>query len=66
MRLTSGADEESSNRALVSFMADVLGVEANRIEIVAGEKGLDKIVSVTSMSAENVETAINAYRQKNE
>ncbi|MBN2555408.1 MAG: DUF167 domain-containing protein [Anaerolineales bacterium] len=66
VRLTSGADEESSNRALVAFMADVLGVEADRIEIVAGEKGLDKIVSVTSMSAENVETAINTYRQKHE
>lgn len=65
VRLTSGADEQSSNRALIAFMADVLDISPSRIEVVAGEKGLDKIVSITEMSAIDVEEAIQHYQQDN-
>ena len=63
VRLTSGADEHASNQALITFMADVLDVAPSRIEVVAGEKGLDKIVSITEMSAKDVEEAIQRFQQ---
>ncbi len=50
-----------ANRALISFLAKVLGVRASRIEIVAGETGLDKIVAVEAMSAEEVENRIQGW-----
>ncbi len=50
-----------ANRALIAFLAKVLGVRANRIEIVAGETGLDKIVAVEAMTAEEVENRIQGW-----
>ena len=64
VRLTSGGGEEESNQALITFMASVLGVEEDRIAVVAGQKGLDKIVSIIDMSAKDVEAAIQIYRSK--
>jgi uncharacterized protein YggU (UPF0235/DUF167 family) len=46
---------------LIAFLAKVLGVRANRIEIVAGETGLDKIVAVEAMTAEEVENRIQGW-----
>jgi len=63
VRLTSGPDEQTSNTALIAFMADVLSIPPTRIEVVAGEKGLDKIVSITEMSAKDVEKAIKQYQE---
>ncbi len=50
--------EGKANKALIKFLADVLGVHKNRIEIVAGETGLDKIVCIMDMSAEQVQKKI--------
>lgn len=50
-----------ANLALIAFLAKVLGVRKNRIEIVAGERGLDKIVAVESMTAEEVESRIQGW-----
>ena len=50
-----------ANRALIAFLAKVLGVRVNRIEIVAGETGLDKIVAVEAMTAEEVENRIQGW-----
>ena len=45
-------------------MAKVLGVGRKRIEIVAGEKGLDKILSIVDMSAEEAEEKILAWMEE--
>ena len=50
-----------ANRALVAFLSKMLGVRKNRIEIVAGQNGLDKIVAVEAMTAEEVENRIQGY-----
>ena len=50
-----------ANRALVAFLSKMLDVRKNRIEIVAGQKGLDKIVAVEAMTAEEVENRIQGY-----
>jgi uncharacterized protein YggU (UPF0235/DUF167 family) len=44
----------------------LFGVRKNKIEIVAGEKGLDKIISIDGMSAAVAEERIQAYLEADE
>jgi hypothetical protein len=52
--------EGKANEALIAFLADLLGVRKNRIEILAGEHGLDKIVAILDLNADEVEKRIEA------
>lgn len=61
IRLQEPAVEGKANKALVSFLSKVLGVRRNRIEIVAGQNGLDKIVAVEAMTAQEVENRIQGW-----
>jgi uncharacterized protein (TIGR00251 family) len=61
VRVDAPPVEGKANSALVKFLAKVLGVRQNRIEIVAGEKGLDKIISILDMSAEEAEQRIQGF-----
>ena len=54
-------DEKKSNQVLLSFLSEVLGVPASRVEIVAGENGRDKLVSVLDMDVETVHERILAH-----
>jgi uncharacterized protein (TIGR00251 family) len=61
VRVAAPPVEGKANTALLTFLARVLGVRKNRIEIIAGERGLDKIVSVLDLSAEEVQSRIQAW-----
>ena len=50
-----------ANEALIRFMAEVLNVPKSRLEIVAGQSGRDKLISVLDMDAETVQQRITAY-----
>ncbi|MFP3853024.1 MAG: DUF167 domain-containing protein [Anaerolineales bacterium] len=52
--------EGKANDALIEFLSDILGVRKNRIEIVAGARGLDKIVSILDLTAQEVQQRIEA------
>ena len=58
IRLTAPPVEGKANEALISFLADVLDVSRSKIEIVAGETGRDKLVSILGMDAETVHKRI--------
>jgi uncharacterized protein (TIGR00251 family) len=58
IRVSAPPVEGKANKALIKFLSKVLKVRKNQIEIVAGEKGLDKIVSILDMSAEQVQERI--------
>jgi uncharacterized protein YggU (UPF0235/DUF167 family) len=47
------------------FLSEVLGVRKNKIEIVAGERGLDKIISVLGMPAADAELKIKEWIANN-
>jgi uncharacterized protein (TIGR00251 family) len=64
VRISEPPVEGKANKALVAFLAKVLGVKKRKIEIVAGEKGLDKLISVIEMSAEEAEERIKAWMKK--
>ena len=61
VRVAAPPVEGKANTALLTFLAKVLGVRKNRIEIIAGARGLDKIVSVLDLSAEQVHSRIQAW-----
>ncbi|MDP1548326.1 MAG: DUF167 domain-containing protein [Anaerolineales bacterium] len=54
------ADDES-NDELLAFMSEVLGVPRSRVEIVAGESGRDKLISVLDMDVETAHQRIVAH-----
>src|SRR5512143_1589705 len=47
-----------ANEALIEFLSDVLNVAKSRIEIVAGQSGRDKLISVLDMDAETAHKRI--------
>ena len=58
IRINAPPREGKANKELIKFLSKVLKVRKNQIEIVAGEKSLDKIVSVLDLSAEQVQQRI--------
>jgi len=50
-----------ANDLLVDFLAEVLGVPKSRVEIVAGENGRDKLISVLDMDGETVHQRVLAH-----
>ncbi len=61
IRVAAPPVEGKANRAVIAFLAKALGTRKNKIEIVAGERGLDKIISIDGTSAEEVEKKIQAH-----
>jgi hypothetical protein len=51
----SPAGEPEANEELVNFLAKELGVEPKKLEIVAGERSRDKIISVEGLTTAEVE-----------
>ncbi len=64
VRIAQPPVEGKANKALIKFLSDVLGVRKNTIEIVAGERGLDKIISVIGMPAPEAELKIKEWIEK--
>lgn len=64
IRLTSPPVEGKANEALVEFLADVLKIPRSRIDIVAGETGRDKLVSILDLDADMVHERIMSSIQK--
>ena len=61
VRVAAPPVEGKANAALVKFLSKVLRVRKNRIEIVAGQHGLDKIISILDLSAEDAERRIQGW-----
>jgi uncharacterized protein (TIGR00251 family) len=60
IRLTAPPVEGKANKALIKFLAKILDVSTSRIDIVAGEKGRDKLISVIDMEVEELHRKIMA------
>lgn len=58
IRLTAPPVEGKANEALVDFLAKILDVNQSRIEIVAGQTGRDKLVTITGLDAATVHEKI--------
>jgi uncharacterized protein len=66
VRLAAPPVEGAANKALLELLARVLGVRTNALEIIGGEKGKDKIISVMDLDAHIVEEKVRKYIKENE
>lgn len=60
IKLTATSFQGKTNTALVKFLAEILDINQSEIEIVAGEKGRNKIVTIYGLDSEIVDQRINA------
>ena len=61
VRIAAPPVDDEANTALIEFLADILGVPKSRLEIVAGETGRDKLISVLDMDVETAHQRIVAH-----
>ena len=59
--LVSDPSEDELNAELLSYLAEVLGVPKSRVEVVAGENGREKLVSVMDMDVDTAQQRILAH-----
>jgi len=56
IRLTArNAADPAANQELIGLLAELLGVQPDRMAVVGGEQGRDKIISIDGMSSSDVE-----------
>jgi len=58
IHITATADNGQANQELIEFLASILGVPEDRIEVVAGDIGRDKLISVLDMDTETLHKKI--------
>ncbi|HLE73229.1 MAG TPA: DUF167 domain-containing protein [Anaerolineales bacterium] len=58
IRLSAPPVEGKANEALIEFLAKVLSVPRGRIEIIAGQTGRDKLVSILDMESSEAQARI--------
>ena len=63
VHLAADPADDTLNTELVAFLAEVLGVPKSRVEIVAGESGRDKLVSILDMDTETAHQRIVAHME---
>jgi len=61
IRLTSNPVEEEINKSLTIFLSKILGVPKSNIDIIAGQTGRDKLLSVLDMGADMVNQKIREH-----
>ena len=59
--LVSDPSEDELNAELLSYLAEVLGVPKSRVEVVAGENGRDKLVSVMDIDVDTAQQRVLAH-----
>ena len=61
VHLVCGPADEEINAELLGYLSEVLGVPKSRVEIVAGENGRDKLVSVLDMDVNTAHQRVLAH-----
>jgi len=61
IRLVAAPSEQETNQELIRFLSEVLGVAASQLEVVAGAKGRDKLISILDISSQEVHQKIIAH-----
>ncbi|MFN2219850.1 MAG: DUF167 domain-containing protein [Anaerolineae bacterium] len=61
IRLTAPPVEGAANEALIGFLSSVLRVPKQDIELVSGQTARNKVVSVSGLSAEEIEARLRSH-----
>jgi uncharacterized protein (TIGR00251 family) len=51
----------NGNMELIKFLAEIFDIIDSEIEIIAGEEGLDKLVAILDVEADELESRIKTY-----
>lgn len=62
--MATPAGDDSANNELVQYLAQTLDVPVEKIEIVAGNEGRDKLVSVEGITTAYVEEKLGALEEE--
>ncbi len=63
VHLASEPADDVLNVELIGYLSEVLGVPKTRVEVVAGENGRDKLVSILDMDVETAHQRILAHME---
>ena len=58
IRLTAIPEEKELNKALLNYLAKILGVSINQLEVVAGFNGSDKLVTIIGIDTDTVQKRV--------
>ena len=58
IHLAAAPTDGQDNEGLIEFLAEILDVDKGRIEVVAGDTGRDKLISVLDMDSETLHKKI--------
>ena len=58
IRLVASPADNETNQELISFLAGLLGLPKSSLEIVAGESGRDKLVSILDITSQDLNQKI--------
>ena len=61
VKITAPPVDGKANQALLEFLGKALGIKANQLEVVAGQTGRDKLITITGLGPEEVQQKIVAY-----
>ncbi len=60
VRLQAEPQDANLNKMLAEYLSSILGISAQQIEVVAGQNGRDKLVSILDIDADSVQQKIIA------
>lgn len=58
LRLSASPVDGKANQELIKFIADLLDIAPSKIELVAGQSGRNKLVSITGLTSDEVQVRI--------
>jgi len=61
VRLAAPPADNEANVALIDFLAEILGVPKSKLDIVAGNAGRDKLISIVDMDVDTAHQRILAH-----
>jgi len=61
IRLAASPADDEGNAVLLEFLAEILGVTKNKLDIVAGTSSRDKLIAVVDMDVETAHSRIVAH-----
>ncbi len=61
LNLTASNTDQDINNSLIVFLTQILGNKKGDIEIIAGQQGLDKLITILNLDADEVQTKIMNY-----
>lgn len=61
VRLAAPPSDNEANDALIAFLSEILGVPKSKLDIVAGNAGRDKLISVVDMDVDTAHQRILAH-----